>query len=258
MSLIDPRAIIDPTAELADDVSVGPWSVIGANVKIGAGTVIEPHVIIKGPTTIGRNNRIFQFSTVGEDTPDLKYKGEPTQLIMGDDNVIREGVTIHRGTVTGRNETRLGSRNLIMAYSHVGHDSVIGNNCILVNNAALAGHVNVGDWAILGGFTLVHQFCFIGSHCFTGMGSVIGKDVPAYVMVNGNPAAAKSINKEGLRRRDFSKEQIAAIAAGYKTIYRRGLTVEEAIAELKEQAQNHDCLNPMIDSLESSSRGIVR
>jgi len=258
VSLIDPRAIIDPTAVIAEGVSIGPWSIIGANVTLGEGTVVESHVVIKGPTTIGKNNRIFQFATVGEDTPDLKYKGEPTTLVIGDDNVIREGVTIHRGTVTGRSETRLGNRNLIMAYAHIGHDSVIGNNCILVNNAALAGHVHVGDWAILGGFTLVHQFCYIGSHCFTGMGSVIGKDVPAYIMVNGNPAAAKSINKEGLRRRDFSKEQVAIIASAYKIIYRRGLTTEEAIDELTAMAEEHACLVPMIQSLTSASRGIVR
>ena len=258
MSLIDPRAIVDPSAELADDVKVGPFSIIGPDVKIDSGTVIESHAVLKGPTTIGKNNRIFQFSTVGDDTPDLKYNGEPTMLVIGDGNVFREGVTIHRGTVTGRNETLIGNQNLIMAYSHVGHDSVIGNHCILVNNAALAGHVHVGDWAILGGYTLVHQFCFIGSHSFTGMGSVIGKDVPAYIMVSGSPAAAKSINKEGLRRRDFSKEEINAINTGYKIIYRRGLTVEEAISELAELAQQYDCIKPLIDSLVSSSRGIVR
>ena len=258
MSLIDPRAIIDPTAELGEGVRVGPWSVIGPNVSLGDGTVVESHVVIKGPTAIGKNNRIFQFASVGEDTPDLKYNGEPTTLVVGDNNVIREGATIHRGTVTGRNETRIGNSNLIMAYAHIGHDSVVGNHCILVNNAALAGHVHIDDWAILGGFTLVHQFCYIGSHCFTGMGSVIGKDVPAYVMVNGSPAAAKSINKEGLRRRDFSKEQISAINTGYKIIYRRGLTTDEALTELHNLALKHDCINPLIHSLKSASRGIVR
>lgn len=162
MSLIDPRAIIDPTAKLADDVKVGPWTMIGANVEIGAGCVIEPHVIIKGPTRIGCNNRIFQFSSIGEDTPDLKYKGEATRLVIGDNNVIREGVTIHRGTVQDRSETTIGDNNLLMAYVHVGHDCVIGNHCILVNNASIAGHVHVGDWVILGGYSLVHQFCNMG------------------------------------------------------------------------------------------------
>ncbi|BFM06186.1 acyl-ACP--UDP-N-acetylglucosamine O-acyltransferase [Halioxenophilus aromaticivorans] len=243
---------------MAEGVSVGPWSIIGPDVTLGEGTVVESHVVVKGPTTIGKNNRIFQFSSVGEDTPDLKYKGEPTTLVIGDNNVIREGVTIHRGTVTGRSETRIGDNNLIMAYAHIGHDSVVGNNCILVNNAALAGHVNVGNWAILSGFTLVHQFCYIGAHSFTGMGSVIGKDVPAYIMVNGSPAAAKSINKEGLRRRNFSKEEIAAISTGYKVIYRRGLTTDEALVELASLAQQYDCIQPLIHSLQSASRGIVR
>ncbi len=256
--MIDPRAIIDPTAKLAQDVSVGPWSIIGPDVEIGAGTQIESHVIIKGPTVIGKNNHIFQFSTVGEATPDLKYNGEDTRLVIGDNNVIREGVTIHRGTVQDRSETTIGNDNLLMAYVHVGHDSVIGNHCILVNNAALAGHVNVGDWAILGGFTLVHQFCSIGQHCFTGMGSAIGKDVPAYVMVNGNPASAKSINSEGLRRRGFTKEEVSVINKCFKLVYRRGLTVDEALNELGQLAVSCEAVNLLIDSLKNSTRGIVR
>ena len=186
--MIDSRAIIHPSAKLASDVEVGPWSIIGPDVEIGAGTVIASHVIIKGPTVIGKHNRIYQFSSVGEDTPDLKYKGEPTRLVIGDNNIIREGVTIHRGTIQDRHETTIGHHNLLMAYVHIGHDSVIGNHCILVNNTALAGHVHIDDWAILSGFTLVHQFCKIGAHSFSGMGTAIGKDVPAYVMVNGSPA----------------------------------------------------------------------
>ncbi len=256
--MIDPRAIIDPSAELGEGVEVGPWSVIGPDVKIGDGTKIEPHVIIKGPCTIGRNNHIYQFSSIGEGTPDLKYQGEPTTLVIGDNNVIREGVTIHRGTVQDRGETSLGDHNLLMAYVHIGHDSVIGHHCIFVNNSALAGHVKVDDWAILGGFTLIHQYCHIGAHCFTGMGSTIGKDVPAYVMVNGNPAAAKSINAEGLRRRGFEKEEVAAINKAFKLIYRRGLTVDEAIAELEALQQSFPRIDALIDSLRSSTRGIVR
>lgn len=256
--MIDPRAIIDPSAKLGENVEVGPWSIIGPGVELGEGTRVESHVIIKGPTTIGRNNHIYQFASVGEDTPDLKYKGEDTRLVMGDNNVIREGVTIHRGTVQDRSETTIGNDNLIMAYAHVGHDSVIGNHCILINNAALAGHVHIGDWAILGGYTLVHQFCTIGEHCFTGMGSAIGKDVPSFVMVNGNPAAAKSINSEGLRRRGFSKEEISTINKAFKLVYRRGLTVEEAIKELQQLATTCEPLQLMIDSLQNSSRGIVR
>ena len=256
--MIDPRALIDPTAKLAEDVQVGPFSVIGPDVEIGAGCIIESHVVIKGPTVIGRHNHIFQFASVGESTPDLKYKGEPTRLVIGDHNVIREGVTIHRGTVQDRSETTIGDHNLLMAYVHVGHDSIVGNHCVLVNNAALAGHVHIGDWAILGGYTLVHQFCKIGAHAFTAMGSAVGKDVPAFVTVSGNPAEAKSINTEGLRRRGYTKEQLAAINKAFKFIYRRGLRLEEAIAMLSDMAGTEPALNTLIDSLHSSERGIVR
>jgi UDP-N-acetylglucosamine acyltransferase len=256
--LIHPSAIIHPDARLAADVEVGPWTLIGPDVEIGEGSVIASHVVIKGPTRIGKYNRILQFSSIGEDTPDLKYKGEPTRLVIGDHNVIREGVTIHRGTVQDRSETTIGDHNLLMAYVHIGHDSVIGNHCILVNNAALAGHVHIGDWAILSGFTLVHQFCKIGAHSFSGMGTAIGKDVPAYIMVNGSPAEAKNINVEGLRRRGFSKDDIAVLTKAYKTIYRRGLTLEEALAELDTQVNECPALQLLIDSLKSSERGIVR
>ncbi len=257
-TVIDPRAIIDPSAKLGANVRVGPWTIIGANVEIGDDSIIESHVVLKGPTIIGKSNHIYQFSSVGEDTPDLKYKGEPTRLVIGDNNIIREGVTIHRGTIQDRNETTIGNNNLLMAYVHVGHDSVIGNHCILVNNASLAGHVHVGDWAILSGYTLVHQFCHIGAHCFTGMGCGIGKDVPAYVMVTGNPAEAKSINSEGLRRRGFSAEAIATINKAYKIIYRRGLTVSEAVQELEILRQDCPEVQPLIDSIQQSTRGIVR
>ena len=195
---VDPRAIIDPSAVIAANVKIDPWTMVGAGVEIGEGSEIRSHVVLMGPTKIGKNNRIYQFSTVGDDTPDLKYKGEPTELIIGDDNVIREGVTIHRGTVQDRGKTIIGDKNLLMAYVHVGHDSVIGNNCILVNNAALAGHVNVGDWAILSGFTLVHQFCHIGAHSFAGFGCGISKDVPAYVTVSGTLQKPKLLIVKGL------------------------------------------------------------
>jgi UDP-N-acetylglucosamine acyltransferase len=256
--MIDSQAIIHPTAKLAPNVQVGPWSIIGADVEIGEGTIIASHVVLKGPTTIGKHNRIFQFSSVGEDTPDLKYKGEPTRLVIGDHNTIREGVTIHRGTIQDRSETTIGDHNLIMAYVHVGHDSVIGNHTILVNNTALAGHVHIGDWAILSGYTLVHQFCKIGAHSFTGMGTAVGKDVPAYVMVVGNPAEAKSINSEGLRRRGFSNEEVSTITKAYKLIYRRGLTSDEAIAELESMLPECERLLPLLDSIKNSTRGIVR
>ncbi len=256
--MIDPRAIIDPSACLADDVKVGPWTIIGPDVVIGSGCEIASHVVIKGPTTIGANNQIFQFSTVGEDTPDLKYKGEDTRLEIGDNNIIREGVTIHRGTVQDRGVTTIGDNNLLMAYVHIGHDSVIGNHTILVNNTALAGHVKVDDWAILSGYTLVHQWCRIGCHSFTGMGSAIGKDVPAFVTVYGHPAEAKGINTEGLKRRGFSKECIAALKKAYRVIYRQGLKVEEALQEL--DALQNDCpeVSYLVESLKSSTRGITR
>lgn len=258
MSLIDPRAIIDPSAKLADGVEVGPWSIIGPDVEIGEGTVIGPHVIVKGPTVIGRHNRIFQFSTVGEDTPDLKYKGEPTRLVIGDHNVIREGVTIHRGTIQDRAETTIGNHNLLMAYVHIGHDSVIGDHCILVNNTALAGHVHIDDWAILSGYTLVHQFCHIGAHSFSGMGTAIGKDVPAFVTVFGSPAEARSMNFEGMRRRGFSDEVMHALRRAYKAVYRKGLTVDEAMAELVEDAAQYPEVALFCDSVRNSTRGITR
>src|SRR3990167_6972184 len=240
MSLIDPRAIIDPSAKLADDVVVGPWSIIGPDVEIGEGTVLGPNVIIKGPTRIGKHNRVYQFSSLGEDTPDRKYKGEPTRLVIGDHNIIREGVTMHRGTIQDRDETTVGDHNLIMAYAHIGHDSVVGNHCILVNNVALAGHVH------------------IGAHSFAAMGSAIGKDVPAYVTVSGNPAGARSMNFEGLRRRGFSVEAIAALRRAYKTVYRQGLTIEAALAELAEPALQFPEVAVFRDSILASQRGITR
>lgn len=258
MSVIDSRAIIDPSARLAPDVQVGPWSIIGPGVEIDEGTVIGPHVIVKGPTRIGKHNHIYQFSSIGEDTPDLKYKGEDTRLVIGDHNVIREGVTIHRGTVQDRSETTLGDHNLLMAYVHVGHDSVIGNHCILVNNTALAGHVHMDDWAILSGFTLVHQFCRIGAHSFSGMGTAIGKDVPAFVTVFGNPAEARSMNFEGLRRRGYSNEQMQALRRAYKVVYRQGLTVEQALAELDSSAAQCSAVAQFCDSIKASTRGITR
>lgn len=258
MSLIDPLAIIDPSARLADDVTVGPWTIIGPEVEIGSGSIIASHVVIKGPTRIGRNNHIYQFSSVGEDTPDLKYQGEATRLIIGDHNVIREGVTIHRGTVQDRSETTIGDHNLIMAYAHIGHDSVIGNHCILVNNTALAGHVHVDDWAILSGYTLVHQYCHIGAHSFTAMGTAVGKDIPAFITAAGNPAEARSMNFEGMRRRGFSDEAIQALRRAYKTVYRKGLTVDEALAALQDSEAEHSEVAVFCASIRNATRGITR
>jgi UDP-N-acetylglucosamine acyltransferase len=255
---IDPRAIIDPTAVIGANVKIGPWTIVGPDVELGEGCDVRSHVVLKGPSRIGKNNTIYQFSTVGEDTPDLKYKGEPTELIIGDNNVIREGVTIHRGTVQDLGKTVIGSNNLLMAYAHVGHDSVIGDHCIMVNNAALAGHVIVGDWAILSGYSLVHQFCAIGAHSFSGFGCHISKDVPAYVTVSGSPAEAKTINVEGLKRRGFSADAISAIRRAYKIIYRQGLTVDEALNELQPLIAEHPEVELMAASLKQSQRGIVR
>ena len=257
-AVIDPRAIIDPTAVIGAGVIIGPWTIVGADVEIGDGCEIRSHVVLMAPTKIGKNNRIFQFSTVGDDTPDLKYQGEKTELIIGDDNVIREGVTIHRGTVQDRGKTVIGNKNLLMAYVHVGHDSVIGDHCILVNNASLAGHVIVGDWAILSGYTLVHQFCHIGAHSFAGFGCGISKDVPAYITVSGTPAQAKTVNSEGLKRRGFSADSIAAIRRAYKIIYRQNNTVEEALVALQPLIAEFPDVQLLADSLTQSQRGIVR
>lgn len=256
--MIHPTAIVDPAAEIADSVTVGPYSIIGPHVVIEADTIIEPHVVIRGPTRIGARNHIYQFSTVGEATPDLKYRDEPTGLVIGDDNIIRENVTIHRGTVQDRGLTQIGDKNLIMAYVHVGHDSVVGNNTILVNNTALAGHVIVGDWAILSGYTLVHQFCKIGAHSFSGMGTAIGKDVPAFVTVAGSPAEAKTINAEGLRRRGFSPQTISELRRAYKIIYRQSLTLDVALQRLEEMAKETPEIEVLVESLNHSERGIVR
>lgn len=256
--MIHPTAIVDPAAEVAASATIGPWSWIGPNVSIGEDTIVEPHVVIRGPTRIGARNHIYQFSSIGEATPDLKYRNEPTELHIGDDNIIRENVTIHRGTIQDRSLTQIGNHNLIMAYAHIGHDSIVGNHTILVNNAALAGHVEVGDWAILSGYTLVHQFCKIGAHSFSGMGTAIGKDVPAYVTVAGSPAQAKTINAEGLRRRGFESHAIAELRRAFKIIYRQGLTLDAALQRLEGMMQETPELQVLVESLKASERGIVR
>lgn len=256
--MIHPQAIIEPGAKVADGVNIGPWSYIGAEVDIDRDCVIEPHVVIKGPTKIGAGTHIYQFASVGEATPDLKYRDEPTRLTIGERNTIREGVTIHRGTVQDRGETVVGNDNLIMAYAHIGHDSVIGNNTILVNNVALAGHVYVDDWAILSGYTLVHQFCRIGQHSFSGMQTAIGKDVPAYVTVSGSPAEAKTINTEGLRRRGFSDSAVSQLRRAFKILYRQNLTLDIAIQRLETMLSDTPEVKVLIDSIRASERGIVR
>jgi len=256
--MIDPHAAIDPGAELDEGVSVGPFSVIGPGVKIAAGTRIGPHVVVRGDTSIGRDNRIFQFSSIGEDPQDKKYAGEPTRLEIGDRNTIREFVTINRGTVQDGGVTRIGSDNLLMAYTHVAHDCQVGNHTIMANAASLGGHVHLQDWVILGGFTIVHQFCRIGSHSFCAMGSSVSKDVPPYVMVGGHPAKPHGLNSEGLKRRGFDQAQLSRIKSAYKTLYHSGLRLEEATAMLEAGAGENEEMLLFTQFLRASERSVVR
>lgn len=256
--MIDARAVIDPGAELAGDVSVGPYSVIGPDVIIGRGTHIGPHVVINGPTRIGRDNKIFQFASIGDAPQDKKYAGEPTRLEIGDRNTIREFVTINRGTIQDEGVTRMGDDNWIMAYVHIAHDCQIGNQTIFANNASLAGHVTVGDFAILGGFTLVHQFCSIGTHSLTAFGSGISLDVPPYMTVGGSPARVHGLNMEGLRRRGLSPENRKVLKQAYKTLYRKSLSLQDAIAIMKDEKDTCPELQLLVDFLEQQKRGIVR
>jgi UDP-N-acetylglucosamine acyltransferase len=256
--LIHPTAVIDPSAELDEGVEVGPFAVIGPEVVIGGGTWIGPHVVLRGPTRIGRDNRIFQFASVGEDPQDKKYAGERTSLEIGDRNRIREYCTIHRGTEQDRGVTSIGSDNLLMAYTHVAHDCRIRDNVVMANAASLGGHVQVDDWAILGGFTIVHQFCRVGAHSFCAMGSVQTKDVPPYVTAGGHPARPRGINGEGLRRRGFSPEAVAAIKRAYRALYRSGLKLEEALQRVREIAAAVPEVAPFADFVGDSSRSIVR
>ena len=256
--MIHPTAIIDPAAKLADDVEVGAFSVIGPDVEIGSGTVIKSHVVINGPTRIGKDNRIFQFASLGDEPQDKKYAGEATLLEIGDRNTIREYVTMNRGTVQDRGATSIGSDNWIMAYVHIAHDCVVGNNTIFANAASLAGHVRVDDNAILGGFSIVHQFCRIGTHSFSGMGSVILKDIPPYVMVSGSPCKPHGLNTEGLRRKGVDKDTIQAIKTAYKTLYKSGDLYNEAREKIAAAAEGVPELKLMSDFLFESERGIVR
>lgn len=262
MAAIHPTAIVDPGAQLDTTVEVGAYTIIGPNVSIGAGTKIGPHVVISGHTTIGCDNRFFQFSSIGAPPQDRKYAGEPTRLEIGDRNSIREFCTFNTGTAQDVGVTRLGNDNWIMAYVHLAHDVQIGNNTIFANNAQLAGHVEVGDWAILGGFSNVHQFCKIGSHAMLGMSTSLTQDVPPFVILNGNPAAAHGINVEGLKRRGFSREQIGAIRQAYKTIYKSGLTLDEAKAALADEEASAPASAPHLrllrEFLDNTTRGIVR
>jgi UDP-N-acetylglucosamine acyltransferase len=262
MALIHPSAIVDPKAELDSTVEVGPYSIIGPNVRIGARTVIGPHVVVEGHTTIGEDNKFFQFSSIGAAPQDKKWSGEPTRLEVGDRNTVREFCTFNLGTAQDAGVTRLGNDNWISAYVHLAHDCQVGSHTIFSNNAQLAGHVHVGDHAILSGYAGVHQFCKIGAHAFVGMYTSLTQDVPPFVLVSGNPAGARGVNIEGIKRRGFTRAQIDAIRAAYKTVYRSGLTLEEAKARLAEQEAEDADSAPQVQAfrefLGTASRGIVR
>ncbi len=264
MSRIHPTAIIDKGAEIDSTATIGPYSLIGPHVYIGPGTSVAGHCVIEGHTRIGADNKIFQFSSLGAVPQDKKYAGEPCELVIGDRNTIREFCTFNIGTPGDQGVTRVGNDNWIMAYVHLAHDCQVGNHTIFANNTQLAGHVQVGDWAILGGFTVVHQFCRLGAHSFTAMNSLLFADLPPFVMAQGQPAKARSMNFEGLRRRGFSPERIAAVKAIHKILYRQGLTLDAAQTQMAELPQTYPQaeadIQMMLDFLSSNSpqRGIVR
>jgi UDP-N-acetylglucosamine acyltransferase len=262
MAQIHPTAIVDAKAELADTVSVGPYAVIGAQVRIGEGTRIGAHTTIEGPTTIGRDNHIFAMASLGAAPQDMKYRGEPTELHIGDRNTIREFCTFNRGTSQDVGITRIGDDNWIMAYVHIAHDVQLANRTILANNATLAGHVHVGDWAIVGGLSGVHQFCKVGAHAMVGFQSHVSQDVPPFMMVSGNPLSVHGFNVEGLRRRGFSAERIAQVKQMHRLLYRKGLTLDDAKAQIAllegQVADGDDDVSLLLDFLAASTRGIAR
>lgn len=256
--MIDSRAVISPQAYIAADVQIGPFCVIGPNVTIGAGTWIGPHVVICGSTRIGAGNKIYQFASLGDAPQDKKYQGEPTRLEIGDRNVVRESVTVNRGTVQGDGVTRIGDDNLLMAYAHVAHDCRLGNQIVLSNVATLGGHVEIGDFAILGGLSAVHQFTKVGAYCFIANNAAVTRDVPPYVMAVGQPAQPHSINAVGLRRRGFSEDQIRNVRRAYRVLYRSGLKLKAALEELDDAAITQSEIRPFVDFIRRSSRSIVR
>jgi len=259
---IHPTALVDPGAQIAEDVSIGPFSVVGPAVSIDAGSVLESHVVIGGRTSIGRDNHFHPFCSIGGVPQDKKYGGEDTALVIGDGNTIRECCTLNLGTVQGGGVTRIGSDNWIMAYAHIAHDCSVGDHTILANNATLAGHVTIGDWVILGGMSAVHQFCSVGAHAMAAGGSIVLRDLPPYVICSGNPAEPRGVNTEGLRRRGFDAEAINLLRRAYKTLYRDGATVAEATDELGVLARENpvaaDAIGVLRDFVQNSQRGIVR
>ncbi len=257
-NVIHPTAVIEASARIGNNVRIGAFSYVGHNVVIGDDCILETHVAIKGPATIGKGNHFYQFSSIGEDCQDKKYRGEPTELIIGDYNVFREGCSVHRGTVQDQSKTIIGNHNLFMNTTHIAHDCVIGDNVIFASGAQAAGHVHVGDWAILGGMTGVHQFVHIGAHSFCGGGSIVLKDVPPYVMVHGYPCVAAGLNSEGMKRRGFSAEALLEIRRAYKEVYRKGQTVPEALVALEAKSAEVPEVKVFTDFIAAASRGIVR
>ena len=258
MSRIHVTALVDPAAEIADDVEIGAFSIIGPKLRIGAGCRIGPHVVLTGRTTIGRNNRIFQFASIGEEPQDKKYAGEDTELIIGNDNTIRELCTFSRGTVQGGGKTIIGNNNWIMACVHIAHDCRLGDNIIMANNASLAGHVTIGDWAVLSGYSLIHQFCSVGEHSFTSFASHVNQSIPPYVTVSGEKARAKGVNTEGLKRRGFTPGQIQQIKRAYKLLYRSGMSLEQAGEELIEMARKSTEIKPLVEFLNTTVKSMIR
>lgn len=256
--MIHPQAIIEPGAVIGKNVTIGPWTHIASNVVIGDNCHISSHVVINGPTKIGNGNRVFQFASIGEDCQDLKYAGEPTELIIGDNNIFRECCTIHRGTLQDNSLTQIGNNNLFMAYTHVAHDCMVGSNCIMANNASIAGHVHVGDHVIIGGMSGVHQFCHIGAHSFIAANALVLKDVPAYVMASGHPAKPFGLNSEGLKRRGFDSDVILSIKRAYKEVYRKKQSVDDALSAIAAQGNSSPALDLFTHSIEQSTRGIIR
>ncbi len=256
--MIDERALVSPQAELASDVSVGPFSVIGPQVRIGARTRIAAHVVINGPTTIGADNVFFQFASIGDAPQDKKYQGEPTRLEIGDRNVFRESCTVNRGTTHDEGVTRVGNDNLLMAYTHVAHDCQVGDRIVMANYAALSGHVSLGDWVIMGGYAGVHQFCKVGAHAFIANNAAVTRDVPPYLMAVGQPATPHSVNSEGLKRREFSAVQIRNIREAFRILYRRELPLETAVKELTALAETQAEIRPFVEFIAASNRSLIR
>jgi UDP-N-acetylglucosamine acyltransferase len=257
MNQVHETALVDPAADIADDVEIGPFSIVGPKVTIGPGSWIGPHVVLTGRTTIGKNTRIFQFSSIGEEPQDKKYDNEDTELIIGDNNTIRESCTFSRGSAQGGGKTIIGNNNWIMACVHIAHDCHLGDNIIMANNASLAGHVTVGDWAILSGYSLIHQFCTVGEHSLTSFASFVNQSIPPYVTVSGDKAKARGVNIEGLKRRGYSRDQIKQVRRAYRILYRSGLPLEEAKQQLLEMSKQHGEIKPWVDFLEITDKGFI-